>query len=115
MVNLSMLGTNFLGSRGEILDKTKKYEITYLLQPEYAEEGKEEKIERLQTILQNAGAEVEDVEEWGKRKLAYNIDNYSDGYYILFNFKSPPEKTEEITERSNVEEGVLRYQVDRRE
>lgn len=97
------------------MEKKNKYEITYLLRPEYAEEGEEEKIERLRSILQNAGAEVGEVEKWGKRNLAYDIDNYSDGYYLLFNFESPPEKTETITERSNVEEGVLRYQVDQRE
>lgn len=97
------------------MENKNKYEIAYLLEPEYAEEGKEEKIERLQSVLKKAGAEVGEVEKWGKKSLAYDVDNYSDGYYILFNFECPAEKTETITERSNVEEGVLRYQLNQRE
>lgn len=93
------------------MDNNKRYEMMCLLRPDYDDEEYEEKQERLESILTSEGATVEDVEDWGKRKLAYEINDFTQGHYMLFNFTSPAQGIDQVIERSNVEEGLLRYQV----
>lgn len=93
------------------MDNTKHYEMMCLLRPDYEDDEYDEKQERLEDVLNNEGANVENVEDWGNRKLAYEIDDFSQGRYMMFNFSSNAENIEQLIERSNVEEGLLRYQV----
>lgn len=83
----------------------------YVLDPKYDEEGLEDKKERLKTIIENEGGNVQEIDEWGKKRLAYVIEGFSDAVYLRYEFTCAPEKVDGISERSNVEEGVLRYQV----
>ena len=69
----------------------KSYETTVVLQPELTKEQIDAVLEKITAII-NAGGEVENVDEWGKRKLAYEIDKkYTEGYYIVIEFKATPE------------------------
>ena len=92
------------------MNNEREYEMMVLLRPEYEEDGYEEKKERITSIIENEGGEVKNVEKWGKRKLAYKINDVEEGLYALFTFKSDPESINGVEERANVEEGVLRYQ-----
>ncbi len=87
------------------------YEIMYVLDPKYDEEGLEEKKERLKTVIENQGGDVQAVDEWGKKKLAYAINGFNEAVYLRFEFTCAPQDVDQISERSDVEEGVLRYQV----
>ena len=94
--------------------ETEKYEVVYVLDPSY-EERQAEKEERLQSIIEAEGGQVEGKDEWGKLRTAYEIEDNREGLYVLFNFNCPTDRVDEIAERSNVEEGVMRYQIVRRE
>lgn len=93
------------------MDNLKGYEVMYLLDPEYAEEGLEEKKERLKAIVEGGNGEVQSVDEWGKKRLAYEINGVNEGVYLLIEFNASSEDVDDISEMSNVEEGVIRYQV----
>ena len=66
----------------------KAYETMFVLVPELEKEAIDAEIARVKAIIEKAG-EVENVDEWGSRKLAYTIDNkYTDGYYVVIDFKA---------------------------
>ncbi|MFB6290588.1 MAG: 30S ribosomal protein S6 [Candidatus Bipolaricaulia bacterium] len=93
------------------MNNLKGYEVMYLLDPELEEEGLDEKKERLKSIVESSQGEVQSVEEWGKKRLAYEIQGFTRGLYLLVEFKASPEDIDEISDKSNVEEGVIRYQI----
>ena len=61
----------------------RKYEIMYIIRPNIEEEAKKALVERFNTILTENGAEITEAKEWGKRRLAYEINDFRDGYYML--------------------------------
>jgi len=83
----------------------------YLLDPKFDEEGLEDKKDRLKAIVESEDGEVESMEEWGKKRLAYEINGLSEGFYLLIEFQASSDDIDAISEKSNVEEGVIRYQV----
>lgn len=93
------------------MNNLKGYEVMYLLEPELEEEGLDEKKERLKSIVKSGQGEVQSVEEWGKKRLAYEIQGFNKGLYLLVEFEASSEDIDEISDKSNVEEGVIRYQI----
>lgn len=86
----------------------------YLLDPKYDEEGLEDKKDRLESIVESENGEVESIDEWGKKRLAYEIDGFTEGYYLLIKFEAASDSIDGISEKSNVEEDVIKYQIFRR-
>lgn len=93
------------------MNNLKGYEVMYLLDPELEEEGLDEKKERLKSIVESGQGEVKSLEEWGKKRLAYEIQGFNRGLYLLVEFNASPDDIDEISDKSNVEEGVIRYQI----
>ena len=60
------------------------------------------------TALITENATLESVDEWGKRVLAYEINDETEGYYVLFNFNSVPSFPVELERRLNITDGILR-------
>ncbi len=84
------------------------YETLVVLQPDYTEEQIKAFVERVKEIISAAG-EILSVEEWGLRKLAYTIDKkYTDGYYILFNFKSDASVLPNLEHLYKITDAVIR-------
>jgi small subunit ribosomal protein S6 len=72
----------------------------------------EEQIESLKTKfsdLISANAELVNVSEWGKRRLAYPINYENDGYYVLYGFDSKPDFPKELERVLNITDGILRF------
>ena len=69
-----------------------KYETVFIINPNVEEAGVKELIEKFSNIINNDG-KVEEVQEMGKRKLAYEIKKNSEGYYVVINFEANPELT----------------------
>lgn len=93
------------------MNNLKGYEVMYLLDPELEEEGLDKKKERLKSIVESGQGEVQSLEEWGKKRLAYEIQGFNRGLYLLVEFNASPDDIDEISDKSNVEEGVIRYQI----
>ena len=64
-------------------------------------------IGKFSDLIKNNGT-LEGVDEWGKRKLAYDINYESEGYYVLYNFESKPDFPMELERIINITDGVLR-------
>jgi len=62
------------------------YETLFILKPDLEEEAITAAIERLTTLIQNNNGTVEQVNRWGKKRLAYEIQDYREGYYTLILF-----------------------------
>lgn len=88
-----------------------KYESLYVLKPDIEEEARKALIEKFKTLVEQNGGKVEKVDEWGVRKLAYEIDYIKEGYYVLMTFESGPELPAELERNYNISDSVLRYNV----
>ncbi|MEW8969785.1 30S ribosomal protein S6 [Mesobacillus jeotgali] len=87
----------------------RKYEIMYIIRPNIEEEAKKALTERFSSILTENGAEVSEAKEWGKRRLAYEINDFRDGYYQLVKVNATPEAVEEFSRLAKINEDILRH------
>ena len=87
---------------------TAKYETIFILSPTLGEEDTAALVQKFKSLAESH-ATLGDVEEWGKRRLAYQIDKLDEGYYVLMNFESPPEFPAELERVYSITEGVLRW------
>ncbi|WP_153733050.1 30S ribosomal protein S6 [Sporosarcina obsidiansis] len=87
----------------------RKYEIMYIIRPTLEDEAKKALIERFDSILTSNGAEIIESKEWGKRRLAYEIDDLREGYYQLVTANAGSEAIDEFTRLANINEGILRH------
>ncbi|MGR6116756.1 30S ribosomal protein S6 [Aeribacillus composti] len=87
----------------------RKYEIMYIIRPNIEEDAKKELVERFNGILVNNGAEITEVEEWGKRRLAYEIKDFRDGIYMILNVQASPQAVEEFNRLARINEDILRH------
>ena len=86
---------------------TEKYEVLYVLNPNLTEEETQAIVEKFKTLIEQNGT-VDEMEEWGKRKLAYEINYLTEGYYVLVKFTSGPELPAELDRILGITDGVIR-------
>ena len=87
----------------------RKYETIFILNPTLDEETVKDNIEKFKGVIENGGGTVDNVDFWGKRKLAYEISKVSEGYYTLFNFTASPELPRELDRIFKITDGVIRH------
>lgn len=87
----------------------RKYEIMYIMRPTLEDDAKKALIERFDTVLTSNGAEIIESKEWGKRRLAYEIDDLREGYYQLVTANAGTEAIDEFTRLANINEGIIRH------
>lgn len=85
------------------------YEELFILKPDATEEEMDQVIEQLSSVITSAGGSVDKVEKWGKRRLAYRVDKYRDGHYVLFVFQAGPETVKELERRLRVIDTVIKF------
>lgn len=88
-----------------------KYELVYIIDPDVDEEARKALIERFGAMIESNGGSVEKTEEWGKRHLAYLINDKSEGFYVQVNFSAEASVPREIERNLGIAENVMRYQV----
>ncbi|SDK22737.1 30S ribosomal protein S6 [Sediminibacillus albus] len=87
----------------------RNYEIMYIVRPDIEEEAQTALIERFNKILTDNGAEIEKVDEKGKKRLAYEINEYRDGYYVLINFKGDETAINEFDRQAKYSDDIIRH------
>ena len=85
------------------------YEELFIAKPDAPDEEVDAFIEQMKTTVSNAGGTVDKVEKWGKRKLAYKVDKYREGAYVLFQFSAGPETVKEFERRLRVSDLVIKF------
>ena len=86
---------------------SEKYEVLYIIKPDLGEEDTKAVVEKFNTLIEQNGT-IDATEEWGKRKLAYEINYISEGYYVLVKFTSGPEFPAELERILRNTETVMR-------
>ena len=86
---------------------TGKYEVLYVLDPALGEEGIAALVEKFKAMVEAEGT-LSNIDEWGKRRLAYPINDLNEGYYVLMNFDAKPAFPAELERVMKITEGVLR-------
>ncbi len=90
------------------------YETLFVIDPDLTEEATKALVEKLTSLIAQSG-EIESIDEWGKKRLAYLINDKSEGYYVLVNFKSEGTLPSELERIFGITEGILRSIVIRHE
>ena len=96
------------------MEKFNSYETLFIIDASLSEEAIKGLVDKFTALIAEHG-KVSEVNEWGKRRLAYLIDDEADGYYVLYNFVSGPEFPMELERVSKITDGVLRSMVVRKD
>ncbi|MDD3192310.1 MAG: 30S ribosomal protein S6 [Oscillospiraceae bacterium] len=86
---------------------TQQYETTMILNTKKGEDGINALIEKFKSLISENGT-IDNVDDWGKRRLAYEIEDEQDGYYLMITFTSKPDFPAELDRIYNITDGVLR-------
>lgn len=86
-----------------------KYESLFVVAPGLNEEEVKAAIEKVKGVIENGGGVVDNVDEWGKRRLAYEINKVNEGYYVLANFTAKPELPRELDRILRISDSIIRH------
>ena len=83
------------------------YEVLYVIDPSLSEEATAEVVAKFKTLVEAKGA-VSEVDEWGKRRLAYPINDIQEGYYVLMTFTASADLPAELDRQMRINPSVMR-------
>ena len=86
---------------------TGKYEVLYIIDPAKGEEGIAALVEKFKAMVEAEGT-LSNIDEWGKRRMAYAINDLTEGYYVLMNMETKPEFPAELERVMKITDGILR-------
>jgi small subunit ribosomal protein S6 len=93
----------------------RNYEAMYILRPGLEEEALNAAIARFEDVVKNNGGEIIKTDLWGKRRLAFEVNDTTEGYYVLMNFKSPSGASQELERILRIQDDVVRHLVIRKD
>jgi small subunit ribosomal protein S6 len=85
------------------------YEELFILKPDTVEEEVDGFVEQIQHVITNGKGTVDKTDKWGVRKLAYRVQKYSEGLYVLIQFSSNPDLVKEVERRLRVSDAVIKF------
>ncbi|MCF6094661.1 30S ribosomal protein S6 [Microaerobacter geothermalis] len=93
----------------------RKYELMYILRPDLEEEKLRSLVEKFKGLVTDNGGEITNLQEMGKRRLAYEMKKLREGYYVLMNFLATPAIVSEMDRIMKITDEVVRHLVIRDE
>lgn len=87
----------------------KAYEVLYIIRPDLDEEATTALTDRFSGLATSNGAQNVTVDKWGKRRLAYEIEDYREGQYVLMNFEAEGKTSQEIERVMKISDDVIRF------
>ncbi len=88
----------------------RRYELVVIVSPDVAEDDVPDAVDRLvRRPVESEGGELQEIDHWGRRKLAYPIQRYQEGNYVLTQLNMDPKKTGELERGLQISEEVLRH------
>ena len=91
------------------------YELMVLIDPEVDERTVEPTLKKYLEVVTNAGGTVDNIDVWGRRKTAYEIQKKSEAIYVVVNFQAEPAATQELDRVLNINETIMRTKIIRPE
>ena len=92
-----------------------KYELVLVVNAKIEDDARAAVVDKAKAYVERFGGTITEVEEWGKRKLAYEIQHMKEGFYYFVQFEAAAEAPAEIERRVRIMENVLRYLVVRKD
>ena len=89
----------------------RRYEMMVILDPDIEERTVAPSLDKYLTVVKTAGGNVDNVDIWGRRRLAYEINKKTEGIYAVVNFTATPETAQELDRQLGLNEAVLRTKV----
>lgn len=86
-----------------------KYELAVVVSAKIEDDERIEVIEKVKALVERFDGKISDVDEWGKKRLAYEIQKMKEGYYYFIHFESEATVPSEIEQRIRIMDNVLRY------
>jgi len=87
----------------------RQYEVMYVLRPDLEEEKVKSNVARYSEVVTNYGGEISKLQEMGKRRLAYEINKFREGYYVLMNFKANSDAVAEAERLMKINDDIIRF------
>jgi len=91
------------------VENLREYEVVYVIRPDIAEDAVGSVIDKITQLITSKGGVISGTERWGKRKLAYPIKHYIEGYYVISRFKARPAASREIEANLQITEELIRF------
>jgi small subunit ribosomal protein S6 len=93
--------------------RLRSYELLFITRPDYDDEKVASVISRYQDLITNANGTIQSAEKWGKRRLAYEINDLREGVYILINFQAGSKVASELDRLMKIDQDVVRHMISR--
>ncbi|AHL73512.1 30S ribosomal protein S6 [Bacillus altitudinis MN12] len=87
----------------------RKYEVMYIIRPTVDDEAKKAVIDRFNNVLTSNGAEITGTKDWGKRRLAYEINDFREGFYQIVNVQSDAAAVQEFDRLAKISDDIIRH------
>ena len=92
----------------------KAYELLFFVAPSIDEESRAAAMKRIEDVITSSNGVVDNIDNWGKRKLAYEVNGLTDGDYTLIDFHANPDSIAELDRILRISDVVVRHMVVRR-
>ena len=86
-----------------------KYELALVINAKLEDDARADAVEKVKELIERYGGTITDVDEWGKKRLAYEIKHMKEGYYYFIKFNAPKDAPKQITEFVRIMENVVRF------
>ena len=86
-----------------------QYELCVVISAKLEDEARAEVLEKVKGYIERAKGTIKDIDEWGKKKFAYEVQKMTEGYYYFIHFESDGTAISEIDSRIRIMDGVIRY------
>jgi len=86
-----------------------KYELAIIINGKLDDESRDAALEKVKGYVERFGGTISKIDDWGKRRLAYEIEKIKEGYYYFIYFEADAEAPNEIEKRIRIMETLLRY------
>ena len=86
-----------------------KYELAVVVSPKIEDDERAQVIEKVKALVERFGGQISDVDEWGKKRLAYEIQKMKEGFYYFIHFESDSVCPNEVEAHIRIMEPVIRY------
>ena len=86
-----------------------KYELAVVGNAKIDDEARTAVVDKVKALIERFGGQITEVEDWGKKRLAYEIDKMNEGFYYFFRFEAEPTAPAEIEKRMRIADNVIRY------
>ena len=86
-----------------------KYELALVINAKIEDDARTDSIEKIKALIEKFGGEITNVDEWGKKRLAYEIQKMKEAYYYFIHFESDAETPSEIEQRIRIMDNVIRF------